>query len=330
MTDDPRDSPLPDHAGMLLVGRYRIKSLLGTGAMGSVWLAEHVALKREVAVKFHEQVAWQSDSASGLKRFMREVRLLSSIGHRNVIRHHESGVTPDGLPFLIMDRLHGQTLEARMREGEPLEVNEAVEIAASLADGLEAVHHAGALHRDIKPENIFLSRDQDGDLTPLLLDFGLARLENGGSERLTQSGHTVGTPGYMAPEQARGQTKLDARVDVYSLGATLYEVLSGERHVEGTTPVELLVNTASDPPIPLTDFRPDLAGPLSDALGRALATEADERFQTARAMAAALRAAGSLHPGVFVARPTRPSSHRTSAPSGPSVAQRRPSTDPVY
>lgn len=328
MTDDPHDPQLRDYAGMLLVGRYRIKTLLGSGAMGSVWLAELVALKREVAVKFHDQLVPNADFEVGLKRFMREVRLLSSIGHRNVIRHHESGVTPDGLPYLIMDRLHGQTLEQRMREGEPLEVREAVEIAASLADGLEAVHHAGALHRDIKPENVFLSRDEHGDVIPLLLDFGLARLERGGGARVTRVGHTVGTPGYMAPEQARGHTKLDARVDVYALGATLYELLCGERHIEGTTPVELLVNVASDLPIPLTVWRPDLGGRLTEVLARALAIDADERFQTAGAMAAALRAAGPLYTGAVVGPRQRPPSPPTSAPSAPKAAQRRPSTDP--
>jgi serine/threonine-protein kinase len=277
--------------GTVLAGRYRVGELLGVGAMGSVWIAEHIVLRRNVVVKFHEESFAGASGKSALARFMREARTLASVRHRNVTELFEVGRTPSGEPYLILELLEGETLARRLTRDRTMSAGDALYVATELCRGLEAVHAAGVLHRDIKPENIFLHQ-HDGELVPKLLDFGLARPIVAG-ERLTWTGSAVGTPGYMAPEQARGRTDLDAKADLFSLGVTLYEMLSGELPFVGETMSELLRAAASDDPIPLVVSRPDLAGPLADAVQTALARHPSHRFADARAMRLALTAARS-------------------------------------
>ena len=280
-----------DRGGTVLAGRYRVCELLGVGAMGSVWIAEQIVLRRKVVVKFHEESFAGASGKTAVARFMREARTLSSVRHRNVTELYEVGRTPSGEPYLILELLEGETLARRLTREGTMSVGDALHVAIELSRGLDAVHAAGVLHRDIKPENIFL-HEREGELVPKLLDFGLARPITTG-ERLTWSGSAVGTPGYMAPEQARGRTDLDGKADLFSLGVTLYEMLSGELPFAGETMSELLHAAASEDPIPLTVSRPDLAGPLADAVHTALARLPSERFADARAMRLALAAARS-------------------------------------
>ncbi len=287
-----------DRGGTVLAGRYRVGELLGVGAMGSVWVAEQIVLRRKVVVKFHEASFAAAGGKIAVARFLREARTLASVRHRNVTELYEVGHTPSGEPYLILELLEGETLARRLTRERTLIIGDALHVATELCRGLEAVHAAGVLHRDIKPENIFL-HEQDGELIPKLLDFGLARPITTG-ERLTWSGSAVGTPGYMAPEQARGRTDLDGRADLFSLGVTLYEMLSGELPFAGETMSELLHAAASDDPIPLVVSRPDLAGPLADAVQKALAKRPSDRFTDARAMRLALSAARSSVPAPAV------------------------------
>ncbi len=274
-----------DRRGDMIAGRYRIGELLGVGAMGSVWLAQQMALRQDVVIKFHEEAFVGRDAEVALKRFLREARMIASVHHRNVTQLYEVGQTDLGEPYLIMERLRGVNLAARARSGERPSAAEALSITAAIADGLDAVHRAGVLHRDVKPENIFLHEDGD-TIVPKLLDFGLARsLAEGAS--LTRSGRAVGTPGFMAPEQARGLDDLDGRVDVYALSVTLYETLTGELPSRGETPADRLISTVTEEPTPLTDHRPDLAGPVADVVMRGLARDRDDRFPDARALRAA-------------------------------------------
>ncbi len=283
------DTYVLDRGGTVLAGRYRVIELLGVGARGSVWIAEHLALRRKVVVKFHERGFVGAAAETALHRFLRETRSLASVRHRNVIELHEVGRTNDGEPYLIRELLQGETLAQRLGRERTLALKDAVSIATAIADGLEAVHACGIVHRDVKPENVFL-HVVDGHTIPKLLDFGLARnIESSG--RITWSGAAIGTPGYMAPEQARGEEDLDHRVDVYALGVVLYEMLAGELPFGADSASDLVLAVTKDDPIPLTVWRPDLAGPLGDAVMRALAPRRSERHRDVRAMRAALRAA---------------------------------------
>ena len=293
MSRERNDTYLLDRTGALLAGRYRVRELIGAGAMGSVWLAEQTALRREVVVKFHE--SFRDEDGLGLKRFLREGRALSAVRHRNVVELHEVGHTDEGEPFLIMERLRGRTLADRLGREIRIPAREAFDVAIGLASGLEAVHAAGILHRDVKPENVILheeaarGRGQDATIIPRLVDFGLARPVEGG-ERITTDNRAIGTPGYMAPEQVVGVGRMDGRADVYGLGAVLYEMLSGELAVDGDSAMQLMVSTAEDDPIPIEVWCPELAGPGGGVLMQALARERDARTPDVRSFRKALEA----------------------------------------
>lgn len=303
MSRDRNDTYLLDRTGTLLGGRYRVLELIGAGAMGSVWLAEHLALRREVVVKFHE--SFRDSDGLGLRRFLREGRALSAVRHRNLVELYEVGHTDRGEPFLIMERLRGRTLADRLNRELKLPPVEAFDVAIGLASGLEAVHAAGILHRDVKPENVILHEEGDA-IVPRLVDFGLARPVEGG-ERITTDNRAIGTPGYMAPEQVVGVARVDARVDVYALGAVLYEMLSGELPVEGQTAMQLMASTAEDDPIPLAAWCPEHRGPVDALLMAALARDRDERTSDARTLRLALEALrDDLPRGRSRAAPTLP------------------------
>lgn len=273
---------LLDRAGLILRGRYRVRELIGTGGMGSVWIAEQLALRREVVVKFHEDWLPQKQPQLAIARFVREAELLASVRHRNVTELYEVGRTDEGEPFLIMEKLEGDALSHLMREGDIIPLDQALEICVAIATGLEAVHAAGVLHRDVKPENIFLhDSEEDQQIVPKLLDFGLAGSVAAAS--LTESQHTVGTPGYMPPEQAYGVDGLDGRVDIYGLGVTLYEMLTAELPTHGSTNQELIQYVVTHDPTPITDLRPDLAGSVADTIMRSLARDREARQPDARA-----------------------------------------------
>ncbi len=332
------DTYVLERGGTLLAGRYRVIELLGVGGMGSVWIAEHLALKRRVVVKFHEEAFVGAGREVALKRFLREARALSAVRHRNVCELHEAGRTEAGEPYLILELLAGQTLAARARHGEPMSIPEAIQITIAICQGLEAVHAAGVLHRDVKPENIFL-HEAGGDVVPKLIDFGLARsAESKG--RITQTGNAIGTPGYMAPEQARGLSDIDHRADLHALGVTLYEMLTGELPHSGESPMDLLLTSATEEPTPLSTWNPRLRGPLEDVVMKAIARDPDDRFPSARSMRLALTAltsdapkpalaSGARRPPPIPAKPAIPKPKRSisQVPGKKTVrpARRRPS-----
>lgn len=271
-----------DRAGDLLAGRYRIRELLGVGGMGSVWIAEHLALKHEVVVKFHEEGFRAAKGDRAYQRFLREARMLGSAPHLNVAELYEAGSNDRGVPYLIMQRLQGETLASRLRRERKLPLLDALRIARSVASGLEAVHSAGVLHRDIKPENLFLHEDEDsGETVPKLIDFGVARPSRSGG-RITLTGEVVGTPGYMAPELARGKDDVDARVDVYALCATLYELLTSELPVAGETSIDRMIATVKQPPMPIRHYRSDLPGEVEQLIMAGLVRNPKQRIRDAR------------------------------------------------
>src|SRR5262245_12192906 len=217
------DAPAVPVDEVIQVGGYQVVRIIGQGGMGIVLEAEDPRLRRRVAIKLMR--AALAVNAVGRERFLREARAAAAVSHDHVVPIFHVG-EEGGVPFLVMPLLAGESLEARLRRTERLSVDEAVRVAREVAAGLSAAHECGLIHRDVKPGNIWLEDRGPGQpVRALLLDFGLAR---GGTEddTLTQSGMIVGTPGYMSPEQALGQA-VDARTDLFSLGAVLYRTLTG-------------------------------------------------------------------------------------------------------
>ncbi len=283
------DSPSTAPTGTIIGGRYLLRERIGRGGMASVWRAEHLMLKRDVAVKFLELDA---SLAEGVReRFLREARIAAQIHHRNVVQVLDFGATPDGRPYMVMEILAGRTLASRLAAEAPLPTIEALRIAARLLAGLSAAHEAGIVHRDVKPENVFLVREAD-DEYPKVIDFGISKV----TEKTTRVSSAVGTnpeviigtPEYMSPEQARGQTDLDERTDVYSAAVVLYEMLTGARPHEGELPGDVIAKVLTVTPRPLRDHRPDLPAELDAVLAAGLARDREERYPDAAAFRRAI------------------------------------------
>ena len=279
----------------LLAGRYEFERPVGEGGMGSVWRARDLRLQCPVAVK----VLWHDgrDAEAAAERFMREARVAASVQHANVVRTTDFGIE-DGTPYMVMELVEGESLADRMGKLPALSIDECVDITSSVLRGLAAAHDAGVIHRDVKPENIHLVHDTDG-IFPKILDFGIAsamKPEGRVSVQTTQAGGLVGTPHYMSPEQARGLPDLDARSDVYAVGAMLYEMLTGTTPVDADLPGDLLLAVVKEPHEPAVALRPEIGEALSYVLDIALRKDRDERYPSARAMRQALRAASPARP----------------------------------
>ncbi|MBO6933591.1 MAG: serine/threonine protein kinase [Deltaproteobacteria bacterium] len=210
--------------GAVLGGTWRVDRLLGAGGMGQVYEATHTRTGRRYALKTLPPSTRLAPTA--IERFEREARAASALGHPGICPVHDFDQTDDGLAYLVMELLEGETLEDRLRTRGALEWAEARTIAVQVADALAAAHAAGLLHRDVKPANVFLRRGPEGERA-VLLDFGLVKpLDDAATSRITATGEAVGTPLYMSPEQARGEA-LDVRADIYGLAAVVYEMVTG-------------------------------------------------------------------------------------------------------
>jgi WD40 repeat protein len=262
--------------------RYRVVRLLGEGGMGSVYEAEQVVMQRRVALKVIRCAGTASPAA--LERFRREVRAAARLSHPNIVAAYDAE-TAGGVLFLVMEYVEGITLAWLVKERGPLPIDETCEYVRQAALGLQHAHERGLVHRDIKPDN--LTRCSDG--TVKILDFGLAALtaERGGG--LTEANVVMGTPEYMAPEQAEDSHGADIRADLYSLGCTLYYLLTGKPPYPAPTPL-LKVLAHRDRPVPsLRRARPDVPPGLAAVVERLLAKKPADRYQTPRELAAALR-----------------------------------------
>ena len=294
----------PDLEGRQL-GAYRMGHRLGAGGIGAVYEATHVRTGRAYAVKVLLPDAALEPNA--LARFRREAEALAALGHASIVGVHDFDVTDDGVAFLVMDRLEGEDLAARLERRGALPVSEALAIFDQLADALETAHGHGILHRDLKPSNVFLARRAGAGERAVLLDFGLAKmLEGEHAGRLTASGATMGTPMYMSPEQAQG-LEVDVRTDVYSLGAILFESLAGTPPFTGPTLTAILSKVLTHPPPLLRTFQPDAPEGLQAVLTRALAKSPADRPPTIAAFQEqvhrAARGASDATPRTVQARP---------------------------
>jgi serine/threonine-protein kinase len=285
--------------GTLVDGRFRIEQHLATGGMGEVYRAEHVLLKRPVALKMLRRAL--SSDADMWGRFEREAQLVSRLENPHVVRVFDFGRTPEGQLFLAMEFVEGETLAQRLEKG-PLAPAAAVEILAQVLDGLHEAHGLGVVHRDLKPPNIMLGVRREGGERAKILDFGIARLNDSlapqQSRQLTQLGVIVGTPAYLAPEQALAD-ELDHRTDIYAMGCVAYELLTGHPPFEAKELRKIISMHLTSAPVDLAKARPELAmyPELCAAVLKALAKERENRFQNVLEFREALRTSLEL-PGV--------------------------------
>ena len=271
-----------------LIGRYfasyRLKSILGFGGMGTVFLAHEEELDRMVAVKVLSPALAQ-DSVF-IERFNREARFLASIAHPNLIHVYSIGRTDDGYYYMAMEYLEGASLDQQIREHSHLSLDESFTIIGHVLSALWAIHRAGLVHRDVKPSNIMLCNDK----RVVLMDFGLAKAPD--MPGLTREGIIAGTPEYMSPEQALGE-ELDNRSDLYSLGVTLFEMLTGAVPFNGPSAITILRKHCEEPIPNVRLLNPALPAQSTDLINRALAKERNRRFSDASELASAML---SIHP----------------------------------
>src|SRR5579884_640632 len=257
-----------------LGGHYRIERELGSGGMAHVYVAVDVRHDRRVALKvLRPELA----AAIGAERFLQEIKTTANLQHPHIVPLHDSGEV-DGVVFYVMPFVEGESLRERLNRERQLPIADAVRIAAQVAAALDYAHRHGVVHRDIKPENILL---HDG--SAVVADFGISlAVQSAGGARLTQTGLSLGTPHYMAPEQAMGERSIDGRADIYALSAVLYEMLVGEPPFTGPTVQAIVARTMAEQPRSITAQRHAVPAYLDDVVQRGLEKLPADRFGTAK------------------------------------------------
>jgi serine/threonine-protein kinase len=325
--------------GRVIAGKLKIEGLLGTGAMGTVYRARHLALKKTVAIKVMK-VHGATDRKYA-KRFKREAKAASLLDHPNTIRLLDFGQEQDGLLYIAMEFIEGRSLAKVLTDEWPLSEERIVNILSQALAGLARAHEMAIIHRDLKPENIMLVSETDDEGHEVevakVCDFGVAKfVEDGPPEEeplphnqrtssstqttLTQHGMTVGTPAYMSPEQALGD-RTDARSDIYQIGVILFQLLTRRLPFEATTTIKLMLKQVEEPPPEPSEFVKDVSPRLEAICMKALRKRAEQRYQSAREMRAELRQIVDQN-APSPAEQRKASTMPPSAPDGASVPKR--------
>jgi Tol biopolymer transport system component/tRNA A-37 threonylcarbamoyl transferase component Bud32 len=300
-----------DRLGPAIADRYRIDREIGAGGMATVYLAQDVRHDRRVALKVLNP---ELGAVLGVERFLAEIKVTANLQHPNLLPLFDSGEA-SGLLFYVMPYVEGESLRGRLDREKQLPIEEAVRIAVAIANALDYAHAHNVIHRDLKPENILLQAGQ-----PVVADFGIAlAVSNAGGNRITQTGLSLGTPQYMSPEQATGDRVIDGRTDIYSLGAMLYEMLTGEPPHLGNTSQAIIARLLTERPHSVRSTRPAVPEHIEAAVANALEKLPADRFSTAREFADALQGRGS-------SAATGLTSSRASVAAAPKPARWR---DPV-
>jgi eukaryotic-like serine/threonine-protein kinase len=320
--------------GKVLDGQYQIEALLGKGGMGAVYRARHILLGDRVAIKVLPPE--MRSNSEWLRRFQREGQAARRFRHPNAVTVYDLRTSADGTIYLVMEYVEGHTLDAELRKRRKFSASEAVAVLDPIMSVLNAAHAMGVVHRDLKPENIMIgTAGTHGDPVVKLLDLGIAKLrevagaEKTGNTNLTVAGQMLGTPYYMSPEQwgelpDDGNSEIDGRADIYSLGVVFYEVITGQRPFNGVTLAELRKQHVSVTPPPLHQVDPSVPDSFSQAIARAIAKDRGQRQSTAGELETELRSAltaEGISPASFV--PSAPAAGLGGSPRGPLTAAER-------
>ncbi len=292
--------------GETVGGKYRIVRLLAKGGMGVVYEAQHTVVRRRFAIKFlRRDLAERRDI---LNRFQREAEAAGGLENQNVMAAVDFGISDDGAPYIVMEYLSGESLAALLERAGRLPVRRAADLIVQACRGVEAAHAIGIVHRDLKPHNLFVCRREDGADLLKVLDFGVAKLQAiDEANAATRTGTVLGTAAYMSPEQARGDKTVDAKTDVYALGAILYELVSQKRPHPGDSQNAILHHIATQPAVPLESIEPDLPPEFTALVKRAVASNPSARPRSAQALAQALTS--------FARREVWPAAREESGPT---------------
>ena len=292
LASTPANDAFP--AGTIIGNKYRIDGLLGSGGMGVVYSAMHLELDAHVAIKVLRGELAKNDELSSQMLF--EARAVARLSSLHVVRILDVARLPSGAPYIVMEQLRGTDLATLIEKSGPLPISDAVAYLRQACEGLHEAHQLGIVHRDLKPENLFLARTPEGAVLKIL-DFGISKYiggVGGGLRRaprstLTRSGRAVGSPFYMSPEQMRADPGLDARADIWSLGAILYELVTARCPFEADTPAALCAKVMADDAPSLHAFSASIPVQLDEILHRCLEKDPAQRFQSVAELADALR-----------------------------------------
>ena len=292
MPEPRRDRDARSLVGTTLNDAYRVVRLIGEGAMGGIYEARQLRLDKRVAIKVMTRELAVNGEA--LLRFHREAEITSQLGHPNIITVFDFGTTHAGQPYLVMEYLEGEDLATRLHRKTTLSLSASVRITKQVASALAETHAKGVVHRDLKPANLFLVRVQGEDFAKVL-DFGISKVR-AASTALTNASTLMGTPMYMAPEQAKGETELDHLIDQWALACITYEMLAGRPPYLGDDTAALLYQVVHQEPPRLSNFVKDLPPEVERVIQRALAKDPADRFPNVTAFARALEAAATGRP----------------------------------
>lgn len=279
--------------GTVIAGRYRLERPLAAGGMGAVWVARHLSLHTEVAIKFMANESASSSAARG--RFEREARASAQLKHPNIVTVQDYGIEGE-TPYLVMELLRGESLDDRLNRKGRISIDVLAPILQQMARGLRKAHEAGIVHRDLKPGNVFLARDDDDEEVVKILDFGIAKEIDVSLDEHTKTSELMGSPHYMSPEQLRSSKKTDVRSDLWSVGVMLYKALTGKIPFPGDTLAEVMVQVFSAKLAPPSTIAKNLPPTTDDFFKRALARNPDDRFQTIRELSDAFTAIATGKP----------------------------------
>jgi len=265
------------------IGKYTLARVIGRGGMGIVFEALNTSIGKRVAIKLvSAELAKNKDA---VKRFQREAQAASAVESAHIVDIFDAGVGDDGVPYIVMELLRGEDLGHRIKRLGRLDLEDALHVTVQILRGLARAHHAGIVHRDLKPDNIFLVDRDDDDSFVKILDFGISKVARQGEtpvQTLTKQGTVLGTPFYMAPEQAQGLPDTDGRADLWSTGAILYECLTGRAPHTGASYEQVIVNICSKDAADVRAHNPGVPEPVAKVIAKALARDRDDRFAGAR------------------------------------------------